>query len=91
MKIKSAALKNNDGRIFIGRSHADCYQTMKETGVSRIYSRNCAQGFVTDEGDFVDRHKAAEIAFAAGQTKKLESPLFSEDLTGDWPWVKNIN
>ncbi|GAH75439.1 unnamed protein product, partial [marine sediment metagenome] len=20
--------------------------------------------------------------------KKLESPLFSEDLTGDWPWAK---
>ena len=84
MKIESAALKNNDGRIFTGRSHAVCYQAMDAAGV--VCGRNCTQGFVTDTGEFVDRRKAAEIAHKAGQTKKLESPLFSEDLTGDWPW-----
>ena len=88
MKIKCAAIKIKSGQIFEGRSHAVCYQVMKDAGVSRIDARNDEQGFVTDTGDFVDRYKAAEIAFEAGQTKKLESPLFSEDLTGDWPWAK---
>lgn len=87
--IKCAALRTEDGRIFEGRSHADCYQAMKDAGVPRIPdARNCDQGFVTSEGEFVDRYRAAEVALEAGQTKKLESPLFSEDLTGDWPWKK---
>ena len=85
IKIKLAALKSDDGRIFTGRNHTVCYQAMREAGI--ICGRNCVQGFVTDISEFVDRYKAAEIAHKAGQTKKLESPLFSEDLTGDWPWI----
>lgn len=88
MKIECAAIKTKEGRIFEGKSHADCYQAMKQAGVPRLDTRNCAQGFVTDEGVFADRYAAAEIAFKAGQTEKLESPLMSEDLTGDWPWAR---
>lgn len=91
MKIKCAAIRSKNGKIFEGRNHAICYQAMKQDGISRIDTRNCEQGFVTNEGNFVDRYKAAEIAFESGQTKKLESPLFSEDLTGDWPWEKKAN
>lgn len=86
-RIKCAALKTKDGRIFEGRNHGICYQAMKEASVPRIPdARECEQGFVTEDGRFVDRYEAAEIALNAGQTKKLERPLFSEDLTGDWPW-----
>lgn len=88
MRIKCAAIRTKSGQIFEGRSHAVCYQVLKRAGLDRLDSRNCEQGFVTDEGQFVDRRKAARIAFETGQTRKLESPLFSEDLTGDWPWAK---
>lgn len=87
MKIECAAIRSAEGVLFKGRSHAVCYQAMKEKGVPRLDTRNCEQGFVTDSGNFVNRHEAAAIAFVAGQTKKLEDPLFSEDITGDWPWA----
>ena len=40
------------------------------------------QGFLTNEGDFVSRHKAMKIAEAAGQLlqKVFSAQLFSEDL-----------
>jgi hypothetical protein len=40
------------------------------------------QGFVTDEGRFVDRLEGAAIALAAGQIAALKWPpdLYSEDL-----------
>ena len=40
------------------------------------------QGFLTDQGEFVNRKEAAEIAFTCGQCDVLASPpsLFSEDL-----------
>lgn len=90
MKVEIAAIRTKDGRVFTGRNHAICYQAMEQAGVPRLDSRNCEQGFVTDTYLFVNRCKAAEIAFEAGQTKKLESPLFSEHLTGDWPWKKEM-
>lgn len=90
MRIKCAAIKTKEGRIFEGKNHAICFQVMKQDGVPRLQTQNCKPGFVTDEGNFVDRYEAAEIAFKAGQTSKLESPLFSEDLTGDWPWKKKV-
>jgi len=86
-KVKCAAIKTKDGIIFEAKNHAICLQRMKQAKVST--GRDCEQGFVTTDGKFVDRHEAAQIAFEAGQTKKLESPLFSEDLTGDWPWKKD--
>lgn len=89
MKIKCAAIRTKSGQIFEGGSHADCYLAMNSADVFSKY--RCEQGFVTDVGEFVDRYEAAEIAHKAGQTKKLESPLFSEDLTGDWPWAKENN
>lgn len=39
------------------------------------------QGFLTDEGAFVDRAKAGEIAIASGQLEKIRpTGLYSEDL-----------
>lgn len=84
VKIKCAAIVRSDGVVVEGRSHADCIVdsplgTCKEGSI---------QGFVTDEGKFVDRRRAGRIAFVAGQIPKRVSVLFSEDLTGDWPWKK---
>jgi hypothetical protein len=82
-RVKSAAIQTKDGAlVFTGRSHAAIIKEQPK-GVCK----GGTQGFVTDDGTFVDRHVAAIIAFAAGQTKKQETILFSEDLTGDWPWA----
>jgi hypothetical protein len=43
------------------------------------YSKNI-QGFMTSDDRFVDRKEGGQIAFDAGQTKKLKTTLFSEDL-----------
>jgi len=81
MKIKCAAIKNKNGQIFAGRSHADIFQSQ-----TKGFFHQCVQGFVTSKGKFVDRKVAAKIAFEAGQIPKLKTVLFSEDLTGDWSW-----
>ena len=91
MKIKCAAIRTKSSQIFTGKDHAACYKALEQAGIERLESRKCEQGFVTECGKFVDRKEAAKIAFEAGQTKKLESPLFSEDLTGNWPWKKEMN
>ena len=43
---------------------------------------NETQGFLTDEGYFLDRYDAAQHALKCGQVKKLQVPprLYSEDL-----------
>ena len=84
MKIKCAAIRNGVGVIVEGRSHADAYKS----AYPDENFRRAESGFVTDTGKFVDRKEAGKIAFEAGQTDKLIDFLFSEDLTGDWPWKK---
>ena len=84
MKIVAAAIKTETGDILIGRSHAEIIRS-QDYGVCK----GGVQGFVTDDGTFVDRIEAAEIAFRAGQTKKQEAILMSEDITGDWPWKED--
>jgi len=83
VRIELAAIKTKEGVVLTGKSHAAIIRS-QEPGVCK----NGVQGFVTDDGAFVDRVEAAEIAFSAGQTKKRENILMSEDITGDWPWKK---
>jgi hypothetical protein len=87
MKIKCAAIQGIDGSIVEGRSHADAYKAAHPDE----NFRRAVCGFVTDTGLFVDRKEGGRIAFEAGQTPKLETCLFSEDLTGDWPWKKMVS
>jgi len=76
MKIKIAAIMEN-GEVFTGRRHSDIiFEISQKTG-KRV---NGVQGFVTDTGQFVGREEAAKIAFEAGQIKKEQPRLFSEDL-----------
>lgn len=82
IKIKCAAIRSKTGSIVEGRSHADAYTT----AYPDENFRRAECGFVTDTGKFVSRKEAGVIAFEAGQTNKLIDFLFSEDLTGDWPW-----
>jgi len=46
----------------------------------QIREREHVQGFVTDEGRFLTREEAADMARANGQTVSTRSSLFSEEL-----------
>lgn len=68
MKVKSAAVKHPSGKVSVGAKHKDIRGHGKE-------------GFVLDNGKFVNRTEAAKIAKRAGQVKNMSSPaLHSSNL-----------
>lgn len=80
MRIKCAAIRTKSGQIFEGKSHSECYKSLKSAGIDRLVSLRSDNGFMTECGKFVDRREAAKIAFEAGQIKEIKTDLFSEDL-----------
>lgn len=85
--IKIAAIKRKDGTVFTGRNHAQIIQTRTFDNVSEL--KGGEQGFITEANRFVGRTEAAEIALKAEQISKPTTQLFSEDITGEWPWAKD--
>jgi hypothetical protein len=80
--IKHAAIRK-DGIIYIGHRHPHCIRVMVECRVSKPVTKDAEQGFVTDEGVFVDRQEALKIAIENNQiiTKHgAKDELYSEDL-----------
>ena len=75
MRIEYAAIKKGN-RIFTGRRHHEIIRDNRAFDVGH----GGEQGFVTDTGRFVDRAKAADIAYAAGQILEKKVRLFSEDI-----------
>jgi len=69
--IKCAAILK-DNILYTGRSHSHMYE--KGINVDTIDS---IEGFLTDKGEFVDRKKAAKIAFDCGQIQEEVLLLFS--------------
>ena len=59
--------------------HHDIIHSLYQRGVKQSGK---IQGFLTSDGNFVDRKEAAKIALRSKQITKLEYPpnLFSEDL-----------
>lgn len=78
-KIKQPAI-SLDGKVYIGNSYISILKNIKDSGINNGISGK--QGFITSNGDFVDRKEAAKIALEAKQTKKLKYPplLSFEDL-----------
>ena len=80
-RIKEAAICL-DGKVWTGHRHGDVIQKMVKEGCTKI--RESKQGFVTEDGKFVNREEAFEIALACGQIKETEvggqRTLVSEDL-----------
>lgn len=77
-RIVEAAIRQ-DGEIYTGRTHSDCFKTMNFIKVGH------EQGFITSRKRFADRIQAAKIALAAGQINDAEKLqrrgyLISEDL-----------
>ncbi len=78
--IKEAAIKKRS-KVITGKCHGDAFKKCIDKGLT---SDGWVQGFVTDDGQFVNRQEAFEIALACGQIPE-PSPdssrtLVSEDL-----------
>ncbi len=85
--IKEAAIKRkSDEKVWTGHRHGDCIsKIMKDESMEwkAVTHDKFIQGFVTDDGQFVDRHEAFKIAKECGQIKAepwAEPTLMSEDL-----------
>lgn len=73
--IKAAAIRK-DGVVYTGMRHHEIINNAAPPGSLR----GGEQGFITYEDEFVNRHDAADIAFAYGQIHRLKKKLYSEDL-----------
>jgi hypothetical protein len=81
-KIAHAAIKK-DGIVYVGKRHHNCIRTMADCGLSLPVTKGAIQGFVTDEGAFVDRKEAFVIASNANQIIEKhggKDELYSEDI-----------
>lgn len=79
MKIAAAAILER-GRVWTGtRHHLIIRDIVEARGKEEGYVSG-EQGFVTDDGRFVEREEAAKIAFEAGQIPEPKKYLFSEDV-----------
>lgn len=83
-KIACAAIKRpKSGKVYVlpqPYRHHDIAHRMHDAGVD--IAAEDIQGFVLDNGRFVDRIEAARIAMKSGQVEKMISPpnLYTEDL-----------
>jgi hypothetical protein len=80
VRITAAAIRH-DGKVYTGRRHCQIIRDIvASTSTKRVLGE---QGFVLEDGRFVNREDAAFIALASGQIKELKfntTKLFSEDL-----------
>ena len=61
--------------------HGDIINTIAKCVPEAMWPISGPQGFVTDQGHFVDRQRAMQIAIASGQMSLTKvAQLFSEDL-----------
>ncbi len=78
--IKEAAIKKRS-KIITGRRHGDAFEKCIDKGLTPT---GWIQGFITDDGVFVNRQEAFEIALSCGQIPDpgpdSSRTLISEDL-----------
>lgn len=77
--IRHAAVKSEDGRIFFGKCHGDCFHKAHMLGV-KLSSKSGDQGFVTNCDRYLTRQEAAKLALSNGQLDSPTTLLFSEYL-----------
>lgn len=78
--IERVAIEFSDVTLSLPNPHRH-HELIKWHGmITGKYGSGRRQGFITSAGGFVDRVRAAEIAYAAGQIEKPKRVLFSEDL-----------
>lgn len=81
MKIIEAAILH-EGKIYTGRRHHQIIETMRKQHHITDKTAFREQGFVLEDGSYIDRIEGAKLALTTGQVKKLIAPprLYSEDL-----------
>lgn len=81
-EIVKAAIKVN-GNIYTGFDHGECFKQILHLTVN---PKTLVEGFIDNEGSFVDRKQAMVIAKEAGQLRyeTNKETLISEDLHLDW-------
>jgi len=81
MKIKEAAILYN-GVIYTGKRHHNIISDMRNKYLILDKQAVRNQGFITEDGQFVNRIDGAILAIQSGQIQKLKWPpnLYSEDL-----------
>lgn len=77
--IKAAAIMIN-GKIYTDDRHFRIIPVALKDNPNIGLITQEMQGFVTDDGKFVDREEAAKIAYECGQIKEPKNTLFSEDI-----------
>lgn len=89
--IVKAAIKHNN-KIYTGYNHGECFGELPTGAVMQ----DSKQGFVTNEGRFVNRKEAYKIATTAHQITALggtpanyTTTLISEDLQLNWLHTKD--
>lgn len=77
--IIRAAIEYHNGEIVVGSCHGLIIQFQGKRG---IYSKgNCNKDlFLTSDDHIVSRKEAAKIAYAAGQLKRPQDTVYSEDI-----------
>lgn len=81
--ICSAAILGRDGVHYVGHRHHDAILAATEVKFGLGQVSNEDQGFIDEEGNFLNRKQAAARAIQCGQIEQLKWPahgLFSEDL-----------
>ena len=84
-KIRSAAIRQRNGRITEGSNHKEIRELILASTYEPI---NGTEGFVTTCGRFVSRKEAVGIALASGQAEKIADEtlgLSSSDMIHDFP------
>lgn len=86
MLIKAAAIKDSTGKIHTLPPPARHYNIIKQMASEgiRISFTDDVQGFILEDGTFVDRYRAALIACKNGQCNA--SDLFEGKLTTQDLW-----
>lgn len=88
--IVASAIKTEDGRLFVGKRHSDCFANARKIyesfnitdEVIKKILLSCSQGFLTDSTAFLTREEAYEHAVYIHQIEdyKINKYLISEDL-----------
>ena len=88
--IVAAAIKTQDGKLFVGKRHNNCITNaidiLRSVGILSLEAKEmlkgCEQGFLTDAGNFLSRESAYEHAQKVKQIDviRISHVLTSEDL-----------
>ena len=84
--ITMAAVRLRDGRVFVGKTHGECFLTIKASvcdGTIQGLKDACVghvQGFINDRLEFKTRLEAWDEANAEGQVSGVRRDLSSEDV-----------